>query len=367
MSSGMNPHHSVDFMVQPGNLRARKFASGPPPGTMWLDPGQILLKIDKFGLSANNITYALLGDSYDYWKYYPAASGWAHIPVWGYADVIRTNCEGISSGDRFWGLYPMASHVVLQLGRITPTGFIDGADHRKGLHPFYNSYTRKTGAPVEREDDLQILLRPLVMTALMLQDFLSDNAFFGAEAVLISSASSKLSLALADLLRRAPIRPAKIIGLTSAEHAGFVRKVGAYDEVISYGNIAQLPPKLTVAYVDVAGNRTARQAVYERFGTNVRHSAMVGFSHWDGVGDDQAAAPVAHTPFFVLDRVAMRAPQWGPEGISRRFLEVWKPLSEQIGGWMDVVHGHGAKDLESRYDDLLAGRLDPHRGHVFSL
>jgi hypothetical protein len=368
MDSGVNPNHSLDFMVHPGDLRTRQFASGESPEDMRLESDQILLKIDKFGLSANNITYALLGESYDYWKYYPAADGWARIPVWGYADVVRTDCAGFSKGERFWGLYPMASHVVLRLGQTTADGFIDGTSHRQGLRPFYNGYTRKAEGPAgERQDNLQILLRPLVMTALMLEDFLSDSGFFGAEAVLISSASSKLSLALADLLSRAANRPLKIIGLTSAAHVDFVRRVGSYDEVISYDDIAALPPKLTVAYVDVAGDRAARQAVYSRFGANVRYSAMVGFSHWDGGGEDQAAAPVKHTPFFVLDRVATRAPQWGPEGIRRRFLEAWGPVSERIGAWMEVVHGHGAQDLERRYDDLLAGRLDPRRGYVFSL
>jgi hypothetical protein len=368
MDARVQPNHLLDFMVHPADLRRRQFATGETPRTMALEPDQILLKIDKFGLSANNITYALLGDSYDYWKYYPAADGWARIPVWGYADVVRTDCKGFSEGDRFWGLYPMSSHVVLRLGQTTPDGFIEGASHRQGLRPFYNSYTRKVQGPAsERDDNLQILLRPLVMTALMLEDFLSDNGFFGAEAVLISSASSKLSLALADLLSRAAIRPVKIIGLTSVKHVDFVRRAGSYDEVIGYDDIAALPPTLTVAYVDVAGDRAARQAVYSHFGANVKYSAMVGFSHWNRGGEDQAAAPVKHTPFFVLDRVATRAPQWGPEGIKRRFLEAWGPVSERIGAWMEVVHGHGPQDLERRYADLLAGRLDPRRGYVFSL
>jgi hypothetical protein len=157
-----------------------------------------------------------------------------------------------------------------------------------------------------------------------------------------------------------------LIGLTSAEHVDFVRGVGAYDEVVSYDDVAQLPRRLTVTYVDIAGSRPARQAVYARFDTNVRHSAMVGFSHWDEVGEDRAS-PVAQTPFFVLDRVEKRAPVWGPDGIRRRFLDAWASTGARLAGWMEVVHSHGREDLASRYDDLLAGRLDARRGYVFSL
>jgi hypothetical protein len=367
MKNGIHKAPMLDFMVYRDNLHARKFVNGEVPAGVALKPDQLLLKIDKFGLSANNITYAVLGDSYDYWKFYPAAGGWAHIPVWGYADVISSACADIAAGERFWGLYPMASHVVLHAGRKTPDGFAEGSPHRQSLRPFYNGYTRAGRAVAdERADNLQILLRPLVMTALMLADFLGDSGYFGAEAVLVSSASSKMSLALADLLARAEPRPGRLIGLTSAEHVEFVSRVGAYDAVVSYDDIATLPGDLTVAYVDIAGSRSARQAVYARFGANVRHSAMVGFSHWDEVGEDRAA-PVPHTPFFVLDRVAKRAPVWGPEGIRRRFMEAWALTGERIAAWMEVVHGHGSEDLLNRYDELLAGRLDARRGHVFSL
>lgn len=47
-----------------------------------LGDGEILVKVDQFGLSSNNITYAALGDFMNYWKFFPTGQdGWGHMPV----------------------------------------------------------------------------------------------------------------------------------------------------------------------------------------------------------------------------------------------------------------------------------------------
>ena len=47
---------------------------GPPP------PGEVLFEVERFGFSANNVTYALLGDALRYWDLFPAEPGWGQIP-----------------------------------------------------------------------------------------------------------------------------------------------------------------------------------------------------------------------------------------------------------------------------------------------
>ena len=47
-----------------------------------LDDGEILVRIDKFGLTANNVSYALSGDQIGYWKFYPAQGNWGRVPIW---------------------------------------------------------------------------------------------------------------------------------------------------------------------------------------------------------------------------------------------------------------------------------------------
>jgi hypothetical protein len=48
---------------------------GPP------DEGEVLFQVGKFAFSANNVTYALLGEALRYWDIFPAEPGWGRIPV----------------------------------------------------------------------------------------------------------------------------------------------------------------------------------------------------------------------------------------------------------------------------------------------
>ena len=72
-------------------------------------------------------------------------------------------------------------------------GFRDAAPHRAELHAVYNQYLRCSADPfyTPGSEDVQALLRPLFITSWLIDDFLADNDFFGADTLLLSSASSK--------------------------------------------------------------------------------------------------------------------------------------------------------------------------------
>ena len=59
-----------------------------------------------------------------------------------------------------------------------------------------------------------------------------DNDTFGAEAYVISSASSKTSIALAYAVKQRGEK--QTIGFTSAANLAFVEALGCYDQVLSY-------------------------------------------------------------------------------------------------------------------------------------
>jgi hypothetical protein len=169
--------------------------------------GEALLAISRVALTTNNITYAAFGEAMQYWDFFPTAQAeWGHMPVWGFADVIASTVPGIEAGERFYGYFPIASHLRVQPVRVTARGFYDGAAHRQPLTSAYNQYTRCSQDPVYRAEDecLQMLLRPLFITSFMLADFLRDNAFFGAKRLLLSSASSKTAYGTAFCLRATP-------------------------------------------------------------------------------------------------------------------------------------------------------------------
>ncbi len=60
---------SIDFLVRRDDLsQCGVEDSGDPE----LEPGQVLLEIDAFALTANNVTYGVFGDALSYWNFFPA-------------------------------------------------------------------------------------------------------------------------------------------------------------------------------------------------------------------------------------------------------------------------------------------------------
>ncbi|HNR77663.1 MAG TPA: DUF2855 family protein, partial [Parvularculaceae bacterium] len=142
-----------------------------------LKDGEILVKVDRFALTANNITYGVVGEKIGYWKFFPAEDGWGVVPVWGFADVVQSQCGDVPVGDRLYGYFPMGTHLVMKPAKVTEMRLVDGAEHRAGLPPVYNAYAR-TKAEAHYDpamDNERMLLFPLYATSFCIYDFLSDN------------------------------------------------------------------------------------------------------------------------------------------------------------------------------------------------
>ena len=105
-----------------------------------LESGQVLLKILDFSFTANNITYAAMGDMLKYWEFFPAEEGRGVIPVWGFAEVVESRCDGVDVGEKFYGYYPMAKYLTAIPGQISDASFIDVTEHRQPLPIIYNQY-----------------------------------------------------------------------------------------------------------------------------------------------------------------------------------------------------------------------------------
>ena len=189
-----------------------------------------MLRVDRVGMTANNVTYALLGDAMHYWDFFPTRPGWGLVPLWGFGDVVASAAEGVEVGSRVYGYFPSASHLVVRPGRVDARGFRDASEHRAVLPSPYNSYmvtTTDAAYDADRED-LLILFRPLFFTSFMLADQLEDNAFFGARVLAMSSASSKTAYSTAFLLQG---KGPELVGLTSPGNVEFTESLGCYDRV----------------------------------------------------------------------------------------------------------------------------------------
>lgn len=321
-----------------------------------LEDGEVLLEVESFALTANNVTYGALGDAFGYWKFFPAPEGWGRIPAWGFARVVRSKSPDAPEGLRLFGYWPMSSHHVARLQR-TPAGMTDVSAHRAELPPTYNSYT---AAPGDDLDDHRSLLRPLFSTGWLIDDQLSEDP--SLTTVVISSASSKTGMALAWCARR---RGLTVVGLTSAGSVSLLEGLGLYDRVLPYEAVTDLSVAGPAAYVDFAARKDVTAAVHQALGPALKRSVVVGLTHWEGV--DPTAPPPSVGPkpalFFAPDQIQKRLKEWGPATFQQRYDEAFRAFVAD-NAWLKLRRHQGPEALQALYAEVLEGRVRPDEGHI---
>ncbi|MFF4876794.1 DUF2855 family protein [Micromonospora sp. NPDC000668] len=349
---------SWTFAVARDDLGRSTLVEGATPA---LADGEVLLRVDRVGLTANNVTYAVLGDSMRYWQFFPPdprglGQEWGLPPLWGFAEVIASRVPEVAAGLRVYGYLPPAGHLVVRPDRVDESGFRDARAHRAGLPSPYNVYRSTTGDPAYRADqeDLLILFRPLFFTSFMLADQIVDNDFYSAASLVLSSASSKTAYAAAfELHGRGP----RLVGLTSPGNLAFTRSLGCYDEVVSYHDIGVLDAVPTV-YLDLSGASSTRAALRGHLGDQLVRDIAVGLTN------QTPNADAAEEVFFAPVQMRKRSLDWGREGLDQRFTEAWRRFTGVVSGWLDVQVGTGPEALQHAWLEVLAGRTPPRVGHV---
>ncbi len=352
----------MDLELNRTNLHDTRFVEAGPPAPA---EGEALLRIESFGLTANNITYAVFGDAMNYWAFFPSTDpAWGRLNVWGYARVEESRHPDLRAGMRVYGYLPGASHLVVVPDRIDGKGFVDAAPHRRSLPSAYQGYRDVATDPVYSPDleAEHILFFPLFFTSYLIDDFLADEDFFGADTVVVSSASSKTAIIAAYLL--AQRQNVDVVGLTSAANRDFVESLGVYGSVVGYDDVTALPGERAV-YVDVSGDGRIRARVHAHYGDRLAHSAAVGMTHWtemaQGPAELDGPKPVF---FFAPDRITKRGADWGTATLDQNVAQAWLPFARWAAGWVRVESLSSADELQRAYLELLDGRVDPRSGTI---
>lgn len=354
----------TDFLVKRDDLRECRVVEGEPPP---LESGQALLRVDTFGLTSNNVTYAVFGEAMNYWDFFPAEDGWGRVPMWGFAEVQRSEAEGVEPGTRVYGYLPPSSHLVVTPADAGEAGFVDGSPHRAELPSAYHRYLATSADPFYRADteEIQMLLQPLFFTSFLIDDQLDDEGLTTCGPILISSASSKTAIAAAFLLAQRD--GVELVGLTSPRSVEFVEGLGIYGRTVAYDAIDSLERE-SAAFVDVAGDGEVRLAVHSHYGDELVHSMAVGVTHWEEFGAGGGELPGPQPKFFFAPtRVTKRAEDWGRAGLQTRVADAWHPFCEWTGSWLETIPGNGFDALRGAYLDVLEGRVDPRHAHVLTL
>lgn len=353
-----------DFLVKRNDLRECGIVESR---VAELEPGQTLLRVDSFGLTANNVTYAVFGEMMSYWDFFPAENGWGRVPMWGFAQVERSETRDVEPGMRLYGYLPPSSYVVVTPAQAGADGFVDGSPHRAALPSAYQRYLATDADPFYRADteDLQMLLRPLFFTSFLIEDQLVDDGLAARGPIVISSASSKTAIGAAFLL--AQREGVELIGLTSVRNVEFVEGLGVYARTVTYDAIESLD-RGPATFVDIAGDPTVRLAVHEHYAEELVYSMTVGVTHWEELGASGGELPgPSPTLFFAPDRVTKRSEDWGPAELQRRVSGAWHPFCEWTGSWLEVIHGRGFEAVQRVYLDVLEGSVEAKTAHVLSL
>jgi hypothetical protein len=345
-----------DLVFKRDDLSVSEVRSASAPS---LQPGEVSLAVEKFGLTANNAAYARFGDDVviAFWNAFPGPEGWGRVPVWGVATVNESNHPDIAVGTRYWGYFPMSTHHVVQ-PQPAPGGFFDATSIRDFLHPWYRTYTLVDGDL----DDRVALIRPVYPAAYNLADLVQRKVSEGARSLVVTSASSKVALGLVEELSSRNV-DVSTVGVTSAANKGFVEGRRRYDSVVTYDDIASATAAGPVVFVDVTGSPTIRAAVCERFAADLVHTALCGFSHPDAtVFPPPVAGP--EPELFFTPAVEMETAAQEGAGYQDRYSKSEERFAQDTASWLTIEHRNGPAEIVAALQALLGGTQPPNQNLI---
>lgn len=337
-----------------------------------LEAGQVLVKVDSFSFTANNITYALVGDMFGYWQFFPAQDNadqqWGILPVWGYADVVSSKHDDVPVGERIFGYFPPADHLLMSPVHLNGERWIDGAEHRKPLPQGYNVYRRVSDQPegeIASEEE-RMLLFPLHITSFSLYDYLQQSEWFGAEQIVIASASSKTSIGLGFGLNLDADAPS-CIALTSARNVSSVEKLGIYQQVVTYDNLSELDASKKTVIVDMSGNKALMATIHTTLADNMIRTVSVGFTHWQAGGESDGFNDDRSEMFFAPGHIQERSKEIGLDEFDRLSNAYMAASIAHSRQWLKLTTVEGLSGLNGIFDDVCNGRMVPETGLIVKM
>jgi len=202
------------------------------------------------------------------------------------------------------------------------------------------------------------------MTSFLAEDFLREQNFYDASQVLITSASSKTSIALAHCLRAHSAM--SVVALTSDANVDFVNSIGEYHDVVTYSEISTLNALVPTVVVDMAGNPEVIAALHTHFGESLKYSCSIGATHWDQTSHRVDISGPKPQFFFAPSQVSKRSKEWGREELNNQLETALTTFIEGSKQWLRIEHLHGADLVSDTYSQLVAGKMSPEIGNILS-
>ncbi|MEH6558183.1 MAG: DUF2855 family protein [Oceanicoccus sp.] len=349
----------IEFQIRKDNLNAKRVTESV---AVPLNEGQVRVNIEKFALTANNITYAVAGEQMGYWRFFPAINDpegeWGVMPVWGFAVVSESTLPEIEVGERLYGYFPPATELTLTPKRLSKTRFTEGAPYRQDLAAAYNNYKR-LGADPDYDastDNERMLLAPLFTTSFCLWDSLADKNWCGAKQVIIVSASSKTSIGLSYALAADPQAP-KVIGVTSQRNLALVEKIGTYDQGVTYDDVEAIDASIPSVIVDMSGNADVLGRLHSHLGDNMLFCSNVGITHWGEVSENSNIIKERSEFFFAPAHIQKRVGDWGAAAYEEKIENFMSSAAAKSREWMHIAEVDGLTGVDNIYLDVCDGKI----------
>ncbi|KIK79029.1 hypothetical protein PAXRUDRAFT_297590 [Paxillus rubicundulus Ve08.2h10] len=375
------------------------------------DPNQVAL-VDRFGYSANNVTYQALGEvpHFRYFDFHEAPEGAGTsvsakthgvTPVWGFGIVVASTHVAIQVGERVYGYFAPTRYLVLPISPldVNKFAFFVSRPHLPPDRRPYNQITRCSTDPLydpwPETEDLTMFYRPLFWTSFWCEDWINSSQYRGgATRVLISSASAKTAFCLAYLIRKRTSDSGdnntvrQVIGLTSRKNLEFTKQLGLYDDVLEYegfetaSTMNQSPQKWI--YIDVAGNHDLNVRVFSRLSSDAKFdlvgsialgltnlspsSKSASAANWFANDFSSQRAPSTLEQFFMPEWLAVRKKQLSIAEITRLQRDAWSGLMKHCRTWgVTIRRVYGAEGVKRAYDEIIQSGILPSQGFIWSL
>ena len=307
----------------------------------------------------------------DYWGFFPTSpvqmTAWGRIPAMGLGSVAESAHPDIAVGGRYFGFYPMATDVVID---AAPHGsaFRDVGPHRAEHAATYTDFRDVTTDVMFRPEqaDEYLLLWGVFMTSFLVDDYLADNDFLGATQTLVTSASSKTSICLAQCLAERDGH--RCIGLTSRAQPRLRRGPRPLRRGDHLRRGRPTRPDVRRRWSTWPGSGSVRAAIHTHFADALKSSLTVGATHWQDSGGNGGHAARPDTRVLLRPRPIREARRrLGADELDARIARSFHRLLDTTDEWLTVEHRSGPEGVESVYRSLLDGERSPQLGYVVSM
>ena len=354
----------MDYLIKRDDLRDCHWADAPVAD---LADGMARLRVDAFALTANNVTYATFGEAMEYWKFFPAGSPeFGRVPVWGFATVIESRTAGVDVGSRVYGYLPISNTFDVKPARISKESFLDGAEHRQGLAPIYNTYVLTAADPTYDPafEAQQMLFRPLFTTGWMIDDCLMETGDPVPETVVISSASSKTAMALAHCLKTRGVVEA--VALTSPGNVKYVESTGLYARTQTYDQVDSMHARGLTAFVDFLGRPALTADVHNALKDRLVRSLVIGVTDWEGNRAPISLPDPQPEFFFVPTYAAQRAKDVGADVLNQKLGKSLMAFYRASSAFVTPQEDAGMDAIDAAWHDTLEGKVSPATGRILT-